>query len=123
MKSGLHILGAPGDALRAQSVVARVERIDAEKFKKSIHRLSGKQLDGAIDLALDFADWKPEATIDAAIPLIRSELSKMGIEATITAGAPATRGKSEFWGGLAVGAVLGGSALAIWKLVGRLIGG
>ena len=43
--------------------------------------------------------------------------------ATITAGAGPTRGKSEFWGGLAVGAVVGGGALAIWKLVGRLLGG
>lgn len=112
------MLGASGDGLKGQTVVARVEHVDVEKLKKTI----GQQ-GGAIDVALDFADWKPKAAIDAAIPIIRKELANIGVEATITAGAAPTRGPSEFWGGLAVGAVLGGSALAIWKLVGSLMRG
>ncbi len=120
---GLHILGAAGDGLKGQTVVARVERVDLARLKGKIGELSGERHDSAIDLAFDFADWKPKAAIDAAIPLIRGELAKIGVDATITAGVSPTRGPSEFWGGLVVGAALGGSALAIWKLVGRLVGG
>lgn len=118
MTRGLHILGARGDALKGQIIVARVDRVDVEKLKVTIGKYGG-----AIDFAIDFADWQPKAAVDAAIPFIRKELAKVGIDATITAGAGATRGYSEFWGGLAVGAVLGGGALAIWKLFGRLVGG
>lgn len=124
MARGLHILGASGDGLRGQTVVARVDRVDVPKLKFEINRLSGGAADkygSAIDTAIDFADWQPKAAIDAAIPFIRKELAKLGVDATITAGAGPMRGKSEFWGGLAVGAVLGGGALAIWKLVGRLV--
>jgi hypothetical protein len=112
------MLGAAGDALRGQTVVARVERVDAEKLKAAIGRYGG-----AIDVAIDFADWKPKAAVDAAIPFIKKQLGDLGIDATVVAGAAPTRGKSEFWGGLAVGGVLGGGALAIWKLVRRLTGG
>lgn len=118
MSHGLYILGATGDGLKGQTVVARIERVDPEKLKRTIGDHGA-----AIDLALDFADWQPKAAIDAAIPLIRGELAKIGVDATITAGAGATRGPSEFWGGLVVGTALGGSALAIWKLLERLVGG
>lgn len=111
------MIGASGDSLRGQTVVARVDRVDVAKLKEAMGQ------HGAIDLALDFADWQPEAAVDAAIPFIRKNLAAIGVEATITAGAVPTRGPSEFWGGLAVGGVLGGGALAIWKLVGRLVGG
>ena len=124
MARGLYILGAAGDGLKGQTVVARVESVDVPKFKARLKEMAPETAEhgDAIDLAFKFADWKPEATIDAAIPLIRKELARRGIDATITAGAGATRGPSEFWGGLAVGGVIGGSALAIWKLIGRLIG-
>jgi len=116
------MLGVSGDGLKGQSVVARVEHVDAAKLKKMI----GKHGE-AIDLALDFADWKPKAAVDAAIPFIRSELAKIGVDAKIIAGDATTRGPSEFWGGLVVGTALGGSALVIWKLAsglfGRLVGG
>lgn len=118
MARGLHILGAAGDGLKGQVVVARVDRVDVEKLKRTVGDHGS-----AIDLVFDFADWKPKAAIDAAIPLIRGELAKIGVDATITAGTGATRGPSEFWGGLAAGAVLGGSALVIWKLLGWLVGG
>lgn len=122
MTRGLHILGAAGDGLRGQTVTARVESVDVPKFKARLKELAPETAghDGAIDLAFKIADWKPEAVIDAAIPLIRKELAGLGIDATITAGAAPTRGQSEFWGGLAVGGVLGGSALVIVKLIGRL---
>ena len=116
MARGLHLLGASGDALKGQTVVARVESVDVAKLKAAIG-----QYGGAIDVAIAFADWQPKAAVDAAIPLIRRELANIGIDATIAAGASATRGPSEFWGGLVVGGVLGGGALAIWKLVGRLV--
>lgn len=118
MSRGLHILGAVGDGLKGQTVVARVDRVDVEKLKRTIGDHGS-----AIDVAFDFADWQPKAAIDAAIPFIRGELAKVGVDATITAGVGATRGPSEFWGGLAVGAVLGGSALTIWKLLRWLVGG
>ena len=106
-----------GDVLKGQSVVARVERVDVAKLKKVIGK-HGKE----IDLAFNFADWKPKAAIDVAIPFIRKELANIGIDATIIAGKDATRGPSEFWGGLVVGGALGGSALVIWELVSRLFG-
>ena len=111
------MLGVSGDGLKGQSVVARVERVDVEKLKKTI----GEHGE-AIDLAFNFADWKPKAAIDAAIPFIRNELSKIGVDAKIVAGEAATRGPSEFWGGLVIGCGIGGSALAIWKLASRLFG-
>ena len=111
------MLGASGDALKGQTVVARIRSVDAAKLKSAIGKYGG-----AIDLALDFADWQPKATVDAAIPFIRKQLADIGIDATISAGAPTTRGPSEFWGGLVVGGALGGGALAIWKLAGQLVG-
>ena len=70
-----------GDVLKGQSVVARVERVDVAKLKKVIGK-HGKE----IDLAFNFADWKPKAAIDVAIPFIRKELANIGIDATIIAG-------------------------------------
>ena len=117
-RSGLLILGASGDALKGQTLVVRIERVDTAKLKSTVGKYGG-----AIDLALDFADWKPSAAIDIAVPIVRKQLADIGIDTTVSAGAVPPRGSSEFWGGLAVGGVLGGSALAIWKLVGRLVGG
>lgn len=114
------MLGSTG--LSTQTVIVHIHDIDAEKLKAAI---GGGRNAAFADLALTLADAAPKATLDIGLPIAEKELKLYGIDATLSASDVPTRArsKSEFWSGLAVGGVLGGSAWAIWRYALRpLIG-
>jgi hypothetical protein len=118
---GLALLGA-ADALSDQYITIRVKRIDRDKLKQKLGGTPGS----AAGAALSFVDMAPKAALDLALPLVRNEASKYGVEVeTVVSNVPPTKGGraiSEFFPGLLMGTVLGASGYMIVKLVQRLIG-
>ena len=115
---GLDLLGA-ADALANQFIVLRVKNIDREKLKAKLG--SKGALAGA---GLMFVDAAPKAALDAVAPFIPKAAKDYGIdlEVGIFDRPPPTggRGFSEFWPGLLMGGVVGGSSLLIVKLIARM---
>ena len=114
---GFDSLGA-ADALSNQYIVLRIRSIDREKLKS---RLGSK---GALAGAgLSFVDAAPKAALDAVAPFIPKAAKDYGVdlEVIVTDKSPgAGRSASEFWPGLLMGGVVGGSGLLIVKLIARL---
>jgi len=117
---GLDLLGA-SDALSNQYITFRIKNIDSQTLKYKL----GTGTAGALAPAgLLFVNAGPQAALDVAAPFIRSAMKDYGIDADVTvskvapAGGP--RAISEFWPGLLVGGVIGGSGLLIVKMIARL---
>ena len=118
---GLDLLGAE-DALASQYITIRIKRIDREKLKQQLGDSKGKIATGA----LSFVDLAPKAMLDVAIPFVKKEAVKYGVDVdVIVANAPPAprRAMSEFFPGFVIGTGLGGASLAIYHLLKKLIGG
>jgi len=118
---GLSLLGAD-DALANQYITLQVKSIDHDKLKL---KLGGKT--GTIaSSAMTFVDAAPKAVLDIATPLIKKTAADYGVELGVTVSNVPPKGKgralSEFWPGLVAGIVLGGSSLAIVKIVMKVFG-
>ena len=117
----LDLMGA--DSWSDQYVTLRVLHIDADKLRQKLGGTTGT----LASFGVSVASLAPKMAIDAALPALLGLVKKdygVELEATVTdADRPlyvppkkgAKRGVSEFWPGLVVGGVLGGSALLIWK--------
>jgi len=114
---GLDILGA---TLADQYIVLRVKRIDRDRLKAKLAGSTGSLASSAVTMV----DASAAAALDVALPIAVGKAKDYGIEleASHSDVPPKMRSRalSEFWPGLLVGAVLGGSSLAIVKLVGRI---
>jgi hypothetical protein len=114
---GLDILGA---TLADQYIILRVKRVDKDRLRSKLGGATGA-LAGP---ALTMVDASAKAALDVALPIAVGKAKEYGIEleASATNVPPQMRSRalSEFWPGLLAGAVLGGSSLAIVKLVGRI---
>jgi len=115
---GLALLGA-ADALSSQYVTLRIKSIDPATLK---YKLGTGAAGTFASAGLHFVDASPQAALDVAAPFIRDELKNYGIDADITiTNAPPVKGGpraiSEFWPGLLVGGVIGGSGLLIYKAI------
>lgn len=121
--SGFDYLGA--DGLAGQYIVVHVKNVDTNKLRSKLGGSKGQLASSA----LTFVDAAPKAALDAAIPFLVGKAKDYGVTAevsTVSAPPGTSRALSEFWPGLGIGVVLGGSLLGIYKLVsfgvGRLIG-
>jgi hypothetical protein len=117
---GLELLGAM-DALSTQYVTLRVKNVDQQTLANKLGGTSGTFASAGLHLV----NAAPRAALDVASPLIKSSLKDYGIDADISiTNAPPVKGGprafSEFWPGLLIGGVIGGSGLVIAKLVARL---
>lgn len=120
---GFDLLGAT-DALADQLIIVRVKRVDTERLKQRI----GGKAGAATSAAMAFVNLAPKAALDIALPIALGQLKTMGIEAEAqvsSAPMPTTRRRafSEFFPGLAVGVVLGGTGFGIFKLLSKAFGG
>jgi hypothetical protein len=120
--NGLDLLGAADTALASQYITIRVKNLDRDKLKLALGGTTGA-LSG---LALNFVDLSPKAALDAAVPFIKKSASGYGADVDVTvSNVPPSKGGralSEFWPGLAAGVVIGGSSLAILKILMKLAG-
>lgn len=122
--NGLDAYGAAeiGTAAFAdQTITIRLLDVDAAKLKEAIGGTGG----ALASIALGLVNYAPKAALDAARPIVTSEAKNYGITMDMSISnkpAPEKRALSEFWPGLLVGGALGGGALLIWKLIGRLLG-
>jgi hypothetical protein len=118
---GLDYLGA-AETLSSQYITFRVKSIDAEKLKNKLGGSTGQLASSG----LTFINLAPEATLDIAVPLIVKQAKEYGVDAEVTVSrVPPSKGgrsTSEFFPGLFIGLGIGGSILAIVKLVMRLAG-
>lgn len=117
---GLDLLGAV-DALADQYITLRVKHIDSVKLRNKLGGSKGTLAEGA----LHFVDAAPKAALDLVLPFAVNKAKDYGVEleAAITdKPAKGKRAVSEFWFGLGVGGVVGGSALLIVKTLGALFG-
>ena len=126
MLGTLHMLGAaPVTGLSSQQIIVNVKSIDVDKLRKSIG-VEGAKAAG-LGAALAIVDNEPKMALDIGIPIGRNYLKDMGVYAEITVAnkAPAARGKSEFWPGLAVGVgastVVFGVGWSAWTLLFKRI--
>jgi len=117
---GLDLLGVVSTSLASQNINVHVKSIDADKLKSALSGSTGT----FAAAGLHFVDAAPKAALDALVPVIKSTAKKYGVDADITvstAKPPGARAYSEFWPGLLVGGIIGGSGLLIWKLASMLI--
>lgn len=117
---GLDVLGAI-DAFANQLIVIRVKSIDADKLKNKLGGTKG----ATVSAALPLASLAPKAVFDIALPVALGTMKNYGIEAEATvSNAPLAsfkkRGLSEFFPGLILGGILGGTGFGVVKLVGKL---
>lgn len=120
MSSGLDLLGAVSTSLSGQYITLRVKSVDADVLKS---KLGGGT--GSIAAAsLHFVDAAPRAALDTAAPFIVKAAKDYGVDADIQVSNKAPGDKraiSEFWPGLLVGVVIGGSSLVLWKAFAALV--
>lgn len=111
----LDIMGA-GENLASQAIVVRIRSVDVEKLRKA---LDVGAAGVALAPAVAIVDKMPKLAIDMALPVLREELRKMGIEAEVwgAEAPPPPRAASEALPAAAVGAAAG-AGLA---LVGRWV--
>lgn len=120
MASGLDVLGAVSTSLSGQYITLRVKSVDADVLRGKVGGSKGS----LASAGLRFVDAAPKAALDAARPFIIKAARDYGVDADIQiSSAPAApkRALSEFWPGLAVGVVLGGSGLLVWKAFSALV--
>lgn len=117
---GLQLLGAASEALADQLITLRVKSIDAEKLKQ---KLSGTAASVA-PAALKFVDISPKAALDIALPLGIGMMKNYGIDAEIAVSKgttlPKRRAISEFFPGLIIGGIIGGTGFGLVSLVAKL---
>jgi hypothetical protein len=118
--NGLDLFGA-AENLSNQYLVLHIKGIDADVLKKKIGGTKG-----AIAAAsLSIVNREPKAVLDILSPIISGAAKSYGVDAdlVVTNVPPSKGGRalSEFWPGLVAGAVLGGSILAIVKLIQALV--
>jgi hypothetical protein len=114
---GFDILGA---TLADQYIVLRVKNIDRARLKAKLGGSTGQLASSVVTMV----DVSAKAALDAALPVAVSKARDYGIELEAYASnVPPNMSKrsiSEFWPGLLLGGVLGGSGLLIATLVGKL---
>lgn len=118
---GLSLLGAD-DAFANQYITLRVKKLDRVKLSLKLGGSTGAMASSALSLV----DSSPKAALDIAMPFIRTEAAKYGVdlETTVSNVPPSKGGRaiSEFWPGMVFGVIVGGSSLVIMKLLARLAG-
>jgi hypothetical protein len=117
---GLDLLGAVSTALSNQYINIHVKGIDADRLRAKLAGSTGS----FASAGLHFVDAAPKAALDLVVPIIRAKASEYGVDADITvsnAKSQGARAFSEFFPGLLIGTVVGGSSLVIWKLISKLL--
>jgi hypothetical protein len=120
MASGLDLLGAISTSLSGQYITFHVNSVNTETLRQKLGGSKGK----LATAGLRFVDAAPKAALDIASPYIISTMKDYGIEADVQLANKVPgerRAFSEFWPGLAMGVVVGGSGLLIWKAFAALV--
>lgn len=108
---GLDVIGA-GESLAPYTLMVHVRRIDPEKLRKGI---TDKPWGAALPGAIQMVDSAPELALEVALPIVKTQLEKIGITADITKTTSPPKGKPpghEMEAVLGLG-VVSGIALAI----------
>jgi hypothetical protein len=125
---GLDIIGA-GEGLAAYTIVLHVRSIDTAKLRSAV---TDSSWGAVIPAAIAIVDSQPQAALEIAVPLVKSQLDKAGIMAdVITAKAappfdkalPAHQMLKGVATGLGIGAVAGVMLALFGKKVYHLIRG
>lgn len=118
---GLHLLGAASTALADQLITLRIKSVDAEKLKQKLGQGTAASVAPA---ALKFVDVNPKAALDIALPLGVGAMKNYGIDAEISVAKgttlPPRRKMSEFFPGLLIGGIIGGTGFGLVTLVAKL---
>lgn len=77
---GLDIIGA-GENLASQTIMLRIRSIDAEKLRQAV---TDKPWGGAIPGAVSMANTAPELALGIALPIAKSQLARVGIDADLS---------------------------------------
>lgn len=116
---GLDLLGA---MLADQYVVLRVRSVDKDKLKAKLGGARGQLASSIVTMV----DVSAKAALDATLPIAVGKAREYGVELEVSSSMvpPKLRSRaiSEFWPGLLIGGLLGGTGFGIVKLVGRLFG-
>ena len=119
---GLHLLGA-ADTFANQYITIRVKSIDRDQLRYKLGGKSGSIVSSGLSV-IDTIQ-SPKAVLDIATPILKKTAKDYGVDAEISVSNVPPKGgaraMSEFWPGLLIGTIAGGSTLAIVKLIQKLV--
>ncbi len=121
----LDLLGA-GEGLATQAIILHVRSIDTGKLKSAITKTdpcdkcgyepSAPKWGVALSPAVALVDWQPRIALDTALPVVKQQLARLGIDADVytapappsgTKGLPTVRDPKATKEAFVVGAVIG----------------
>lgn len=103
---GLDIIGA-GESLAPYTIMVHVRSIDPAKLRAVI---TNKPWGAAIPGAIQMVDSAPELALEVALPIVKTQLERIGIAADLTTTKSPPKGKApshEMEAVLGLGAVFG----------------
>ena len=117
---GLDIIGA-GQGLAPYTIMVHVRSIDSEKLRRGV---TDKPWGAALPGAVQMVDSAPELALEVVLPIVRTQLERIGVTADITTTKSPPKGKApghEMEAVLALGAAAGIALTVVGSLLYNFI--